>query len=130
MVRRTLLILALMLLLVFAFAGLIGGFGQLPQSTTLGQKVQTFSQLVYGAFSLLAVVTTFVGRRRHAATLIVWTLSITVAAGLASIVWGGTSVAIGILSRGAALLAGLGITWLLRAGTRGLTRTRTCSSPA
>jgi len=48
---------------------------------------------------------------------------VTVAAGLASIVWGGTSVAIGVLSGGAALLTGLGVIWLLRVGARGLTPT-------
>jgi len=124
-VRRTLLFLALVLLLGFAWAGLSGGFSQLSQSSTIGRKVQTFSQLAYGAFSLLSVVTTFVGRRWQAAMLIGWTLSVTVAAGLASIVWGGTSVAIGVLSGGAALLTGLGIIWPLRVGARGLTRTRT-----
>jgi len=128
--RRTLLVLALVLLLGFAWAGLRGGFSQLSQAATVGRKVQTFGQLAYGVFSVLSVVTTFVGRRLHAAMLIGWTLSVTVAAGLASIVWGGTSVAIGVLSGGAALLTGLGVIWLLRVGARGLKWTRTCSNPA
>jgi hypothetical protein len=46
---------------------------------------------------------------------------VTLAAGLASVVWGGTSLLIGLLSGAAALLIGLGIAWLLRVGARGLT---------
>jgi hypothetical protein len=119
-VRRTLLVFALVLLLGLAWAGLSGGFSQLSESTTSGRKAQTLSQLAYGAFSLLSVVTTFVGRRWHAAMLIGLISSVTVAAGLASIVWGGTSIAIGVISGGAALLTGLGVIWLLRVGARGL----------
>jgi hypothetical protein len=50
-----------------------------------------------------------------------WTTSVTLAAGVASVAWGQTSLLIGFISGAGALLIALGIAWLLRAGARGLT---------
>ncbi|MFL5462522.1 MAG: hypothetical protein ACJ79B_07120 [Gemmatimonadaceae bacterium] len=41
-------------------------------------------------------------------------ISLSLAAGLASVAWGGTSLLVGLVSGIAALLIGLGIAWLLR----------------
>jgi len=46
---------------------------------------------------------------------------VALAAGLASVVWGGTPLWIGLLSGGAALLIALAMLWLLRVGARSLT---------
>jgi hypothetical protein len=47
-----------------------------------------------------------------------WTVSVAFAAGLASVVWGGTSLLIGLLASVAASLIALGIAWLLVVGAR------------
>lgn len=121
--RRALLASVLLLLLWLAWTGLSGGFNQLSQSQTLGQKVQTFSQGAYGLLALLCVGTTFVGRRWSRAVQAGWVVAVTAAGGLASVVWGGTGLGIGILSAGAVLIIAVAIVWLLRVGARGLTST-------
>jgi len=114
--RRGLLAVALMLLLGLAWLGLSGGVQQIPESHTLGQIAQTGTQLAYGVFALLSAVTTFWGRSWARALLAFWLGSVTLAAGLASVVWGGTSFAVGLLSGVAACLVALTIIWLLRIG--------------
>jgi hypothetical protein len=116
--RRLLLVIALVFLLGLAWTGVSGGLSQLSQSHTPGQKAQTFSQLGFGVFGLMGAIATFVGRRWRGLILGCWAASLTVAASLASVVWGGTSIAIGILSGGAALLIALTTIWMLRFGTR------------
>ena len=113
--------LALFLLLGFDWLGLRGGISNLPDSHSLGQKAQTFAQFAYGVFATLGVVTTFWGRRWHSLVIGAWAVAITFAAGLASAVWGSTSLGIAVLSGAAALLIALVVTWLLRVGARGLT---------
>jgi len=120
-IRRALRTLALFFLLGFAWLGLRGGISNLADSHSLGQKAQTFTQFAYGVFAALGVVTTFLGRRWNSLVIGAWAVAITLAAGLASAVWGGTSVVIAVLSGAAALLIALVITWLLRVGARGLT---------
>ena len=120
--RRALLAIAALLLLSLAWTGITGGINQLPQSQTPGQVAQTITQFVYGFFALCSLVTTFWGTRWNTLMLAGWTLSVTLAAALASIVWGGTSLLIGLLAGGGALLVAVAIAWLLRMGARGLTR--------
>ena len=120
-VRRVLLAVALVVLLCLAWLGISGGLHQIPQSHTPGQIAQTASQLAYGIFALLSAATTFWGRAWSRVVLICWLASVTLAAGLASVVWGGTSLVVGLLSGLAAFLVALAITWLLRVGARGLT---------
>jgi cation transport ATPase len=105
-----------------AWTGFSGGVNQLRQAQTAGQMAQTLTQFAFGLFALLSIVTTFWGRRWNRAMLIGWTASVTVAAGLASMVWGGTSLLIGLVAGTAALLVGGGLSWLLRVAARGLTR--------
>ena len=116
--RRALLLLVGVILLWLAWTGLSQGFSQLPESRTTGQIVQSLTQLAFGLFALLSVVTVFWFRRWNIHMLAAWTVSVTLAAGLASVVWGGTSLAIGVASGTGALLVGLGIAWLLRVATR------------
>lgn len=78
-------------------------------------------QLAYGVLGLSCVLTTFWVRRWGPMIQISWALSVALAAGLASVVWGGTSLGIGLLSGGAALLIALAMLWLLRVGARSLT---------
>ncbi len=110
----------MLLLLALAWTGLSGGVNQIDESITAGQKAQTFSQFAYGVFGVLGVVTIFWGRRWNPVILGFWVVSLTMAAGLASIVWGETGFGIGLLAGGATLLIALAIVWLLRVGARGL----------
>ena len=119
-VRRVVLAVALLLLLTLAWTGIHDGLDQLPQSQTVGQKAQTFTQVAYGLFALLTAVTTFWGRRWGRVSQASWVSFVTLCAGLASVVWGGTTLGIGLLAGGATLLVALAITWLLRVGARGL----------
>ena len=119
--RRALLAIVGLLLLWLGWTGLTQGINQLPQSQTPGQIAQTITQVAFGLFALLSLVTTFWARRWNTLMLAAWTVSVTLAAGLASVVWGGTSLLVGLLSGAGAFLIGLGIAWLLRVATRGLT---------
>ena len=118
LVRRVVLGVSMLLVLGLTWTGLIGGIHQLPESQTLGQQSQTVAQLAYGIFGLLAVITTFWGRRWRLSILACWAIALTLAAGFAPVVWGGTSVTTGFLSGGAGLLIAVAIAWLLRAGSR------------
>ena len=119
-VRQALLTIVGLLLLWLAWTGVAQGVKQLPQSETVGQVTQSVSQLSFGLFALLSLVTTFWGRRWNTMALGGWTISVALAAGFAAVVWGGTSLAKGLLTGAAALLVGLVIAWLLRVGARGL----------
>jgi ammonia channel protein AmtB len=113
-VRQILLLIVCVVLLWLAWIGLSGGVHQLPQSRTPGQMIQTLAQFGFGFFALLSLVTTFRGQRWNPLMLVSWVISLSLAAGLASVVWGGTSLLVGLVSGTAALLIGLGIAWLLR----------------
>ena len=112
--RWLLLAIALVILLALAWAGLMGGLEQLPQSHTAGQRLQTLSQLAYGLFSILGVVTTFRGRRWAPVVLRGWAVSLAAAGGLGSVVWGGSSWVIGLLSAAGAAVVAAAIIWVLR----------------
>ena len=53
LVRRSLLACILVLLLLFTWEALAGGFRQLPGARTLGQKIETFTQIESGLLTLL-----------------------------------------------------------------------------
>ena len=115
-VRRVFLAVAVLLLLGLTWTGVSGGLHQIPQSHTPGEWIQTIAQLGYGMLSLLSVLTSVRGRRWGPPILACWVVSVTIAAGLAAVVWGGTTVGVGVVSAGVSLLVALAIVWLLRAG--------------
>jgi hypothetical protein len=119
-VRKIFLVVAALILLALAWTGLTQGVNQMPQSHTPGEIAQTLSQFVFGVFALLSLATTFWARRWNTFMLGGLIISLALAAGLASVFWGGASILMGLVSGGAALLIGLGIAALLRAGARGL----------
>jgi hypothetical protein len=119
-VRRIFLAIALALLLGLGWTGLRGGIHDLPQADTGSRDVQTIAQLAYSLLALLTAATTFTAQRWARATRGLWVLSVTLAGGLAPIVWGDASFAIGVLSGTAPLLIGLGIVWLMTVGAPGL----------
>jgi hypothetical protein len=116
--RRIVLALAVLILLAAAWSGLSGGLGQFPQSHTAGQMAQSIAQFGFGFFALLSVVTA-VERRAWARWMNgCWVVFVTVAGGLAPVVWGGASRAAGAIAAVASLLIGLGIIWMLRWGAQ------------
>jgi hypothetical protein len=116
--RGVLLAIAMVLLLVLAWTGISGGIHQLTTTATTGQTIQTALQLLYGALSVLSIVTVYWGRRWNRPVLACWTISLALAGGLGATEWGGASLRIGIVSGAAAGLVGAGIAWLLRIGAR------------
>jgi hypothetical protein len=116
--RGVLLAIAMVLLLVLAWTGINGGIHQLSTTATTGQTIQTSLQLLYGALSVLSIVTVYWARRWNRPVLACWTISLALAGGLGATEWGGASLRIGIVSAAAAGLVGAGIAWLLRIGAR------------
>jgi hypothetical protein len=114
--RRLLLVVAIVLLLGLAWTGIHGGMDQLSEMHTTAQTIQTAFQFVYGVFAVLSIVTVFWARRWNPALLVCWTIALAFAGGLGATAWGGASALIGIIAGLAAGLVGAGIAWLLRFG--------------
>ena len=119
----------LLLLLAFAALGLKGGVHDLPLSETAGETVQSAMQLAYGVCALQCAVTTFRARRWARLSRIAWIVSCALAAGLASVVWGGTTLATGLLAGAGGAAMAFVVTWLLTVGARGLTNPDTRAGP-
>ncbi|HTS89907.1 MAG TPA: hypothetical protein VMG41_15540 [Gemmatimonadales bacterium] len=120
--QRLALGLAIALLIGMAWLGLSGGIHQLPEARSAGQEIQTVAQLGYGLLAILCLLTTFRGRRWRSPVQACWAIAVTIAGGFAAVVWGGTSLVVGVLSGAASLLVALVILWLLRVGAESLTR--------
>ena len=98
------------LLLLLAYTGIAGAISQYSESHTTGQWVQTTLQLVFGVFSVLAVIVAFRPSRWRRAVNVVFIASTTLAGGLAPIVWGEQGLAAGVASALVCLL----IVWLVQ----------------
>ena len=114
LVRRVSSVLVALILLGLGWSGVNGGVDQWGQSRTPGQVAQTLTQFAFALFALLSLVTMIWGRRWNRVMGVGLTVSLGLAAGLASVVWGGTSVPIGIIAALAAAAIGLGIARLAR----------------
>jgi len=117
-VWRALEVFAILLFVGLAWTGISGGLNQLPQSPALGQKVQTVTQLAYSILSLVALAAWFWARRWSGLAFTAWEICLAVAAGLAAVVWGETTVVVGVLTGIASFVIGWGIAWLLRFSAR------------
>ena len=114
-VRLVLSTLTVLLLLALTFEGITGGVRQLPQSDTPGQVVQSLAQLLYGIFALLMIATAFRWREYARLVQIAFVASCVIAASLASLIWGATSIVTGVLAGAGALVIASLLVWLLRA---------------
>jgi hypothetical protein len=117
-VRRVLVVIALLLLGALAWLGLTGGVRQVAMSQGVGQKVQTMAQLGYGLLSLLSIFATLRAPRWAPVVLAGWAASLTIAAALAPVVWGGNGWLSGLVAAAAAVLIAAGVIWMLRSGDR------------
>lgn len=95
-------------LLFIGYTGISGGLQQVGASATFGQRLQTATQLLFGALAVAALGTLVARRRWTGAVLLAWGAALTVGAGLAPVVWGGT----GLLPAVAAAVATALIAWL------------------
>jgi hypothetical protein len=117
--RRVLLAVGLLILFGLSWTGVSGGVDQIPESDTPGQQAQTAAQIAYGLLSILTIVTTFRGHRWRRPIRAGWVVAVTVAGGLAPVVWGGSGLGIGLLAGAASLLIALAIIGVLRVGAGG-----------
>jgi len=118
LLRRVLLVAVALGLLGITLAGVSDGVGQWNESRTPGQVAQTVTQFAFALFALLTLVTMFRGRRWNRVMGVGLAVSLGLAGGLASVVWGGTSAAIGIVAGLASAAVGLGVAWLARVAAR------------
>ena len=114
-VRQVLAALTVLLLLALAFQGIAGGVEQLPQSSTIGQYVQSASQLLYGVCAVLSIATAIRWRELAKYAQFGFTLGCVAAGGLAAVTWGDASFVAGLLAAVAALAIAMALVWLLRA---------------
>lgn len=114
LVRRGLLACAILSLLWLAWQALSGGFRQIARSRTVGQKVETVTQIECGLLSLLAVLTCFRWRRWAAPVRTLWGISLAAATGLSSLVWGPPMPHIAVLFVAIALLMWRAVIWMLQ----------------
>ena len=114
---------AVALLLFLGYTGIAGGIEQLDQTNhtayTVGQIIQTVLQLLFGVLSFAVIGTWFWARGSSRPVVIAWIATLTLAGGLASVVWGQTNIWIGVLSGAASALVAWAIAALLRVGARG-----------
>ena len=103
----------MLFLMWLAGRALSGAFRQIPRSRTLGQKVETVTQLECGLLSLLVVLTCFRWRRWAPPIRALWGISLATAAGLSSLVWGPPMPLIGVLFVAISLLMTRAIRWAL-----------------
>lgn len=115
---RVLRLLAILLLLALAWLGIKGGIDDWSQSQSMGQKVQSTTQFLYGVLSLLVIWSTLRVGRFHRVVRWAWVVTFSVAGGLAPPVWGGSTWPAGLVAGLAAFGVGLLVLWLLARGTR------------
>ncbi len=115
-VRRFILISTMLLLLVVAYILLKGGFSQLPRSLTIGQKVETTIQIICGILCLLNVVTCFYWQKWRRPIRTAWIISLTLTAGMSSVVWGPPMLTIGAVFAAVAFFVAIGIIKLSKIG--------------
>jgi len=114
--QRIILIITMLLLLVIAWISLKGGFSQLPISLTIGQKVETTVQIICGLLSLLNAVTCFYWQKFRRLIRNAWTISLTITAGMSSIVWGPPMLTIGAVFAALAFFVAIGMIKLQKIG--------------
>jgi len=116
MLRPILAVVAVLLLLALAYTGITGGVQQWAQWSTMAQRIQTGSQIVYGVCALFILITSFRWRHLRRVAEFGFVLGGVAAASLAAVVWGGGTVLSGLLAGIAAFAIAGAIVWMVHAG--------------
>jgi hypothetical protein len=116
-VRRSFAVVAMVALLWLAWEGLGSGLRDWSGSSAW-QRAQLVSQLAYGTFAILSILTAFTFRDLAKYADLGFIVAAGAAAGLAAVVWGEQTILTGVASGVAALAIAAVIIWLLRLGTR------------
>ena len=114
--RRTIFGLGVLLTLALSYSSFIAAVDQLPDSRTIGQKAQTYCQFAYALLGIALSVTPFLRRPWEITLQGAWAATLTAAGGLASVVWSGTTIGVGVVGGVATLLIALVLIWILRVG--------------
>lgn len=116
MLRPILAVVAVLLLLALAFTGIAGGMQQWGDWSTMWQRIQSASQIVYGVAALVILIASFKWRRWRRFAELTFVIGLVVAASLAPVVWGGETIMSGVLAGVAALAISCAIVWMVHAG--------------
>lgn len=114
--RRSLALVAALLLLGLAWTGIRGGVQQLSQPGTVPQHIQSASQILYGVSAILMLVTAFAWRPLARIAERGFVVGAVVAASLATVVWGGESVWTGVVTGVVTLAIAVALVWMIRIG--------------
>ena len=116
MLRPILAVVAVLLLLALAFTGITGGMQQWGDWSTMWQRIQSASQIVYGVAAVVILIASFKWRRWRRFAELTFVIGLVVAASLAPVVWGGETIVSGVLAGVAALAIASAIVWMVHAG--------------
>ena len=95
------------LLLFLGLSGVQGSVGDWGDAETLGQRVCTIGQGVFGILGLVAGTGAVLKRRWAGTVALAFAGAAAVTSGLASVAWGGSGIGVGIASGALGLLLGL-----------------------
>jgi len=113
--------LAIVLFLFIGYSGIIGWWNQWNHCSTIYEEIQTIAQLLFGVLSLPAIILLILKRPLPEPLEGGFTVAFVIAGGMAPVVWGHQGVLIGFAAGGVTVLMAIGILWLARIGSRGLT---------
>jgi hypothetical protein len=102
------------LLVGLAYTGVSGAIGQYPGVHTTGQWFQTALQLVFGVFSIFALIVAFRASRWRRAVFAGFIASTTLASALAVTAWGGQGLGPALAAGVGAALITCGVVWLVQ----------------
>ena len=109
--RRVVFWVSVVFLLFLGVSGLQSFFSDWGLASTLGQKLCGIGQATFGSCGLLAGVGAILKRRWAGPAALAFAVSGGITAGLASVVWGETSLATGAASGALGFLIGLLLYW-------------------
>jgi hypothetical protein len=112
-------VVALLFLLAFAFLGLRSAPQEWPSATSTAQRIATIAEAGYGLFALLSAVALWMGHRSTMALAYVWAVLLTIAAGMAPVVWGGTGLGIGVAALAVIGAIAVGMVQIVQKALRG-----------
>ena len=116
--RRVFALVAVAGILGLAWAAIPTSLNQLPQRNTLPQSMQVYTSLIFGFSGIAVVFLAFMWRQKAWIAEVVFVASGAVTAGLASVVWGRTSMFLGVISFVASGFITAVLVWMLRFGLR------------